>query len=143
MKRVFVSALIAALLVVGASPAAFAQPRPTMPAPSKVEFTDYSVVIAQRGPNWKPQAESSGFDVRLEVIANLQKAFAQGEIITAGIVTDGSGAEFILLAEPADASALRQKLENSKHVKDGFYSLTIYDWRAPKGLKLDSVPLLK
>jgi len=138
MKRLVVTALAAALLVAAVVPAA-----PAQPAPSKAEFGDYWVVLAGRGPNWKPQTTEAGAQAPLDVIAGLQKAFTNGEIITAGLVTDGSGVEFIILIESSDAGTMRQKLENAKHVKDGFYKLTIHDWRAPKGLKLVPVPLQK
>ena len=138
MKRTLVSALALAVLV--AALTAVAADKPT---PSKAEFGDYWVVIAQRGPNWKPQTDQAGMDVRLEVISALQQAFVNGEMITAGIVTDDSGAEFIALLEATDEGAMRQKIESAKHVKDGFYKVTIYDWNAPKGLKLVPVPLQK
>ncbi len=138
MKRTVVSALAVALLVAVVVPAALAQP-----APSKAEFGDYWVVLAERGPNWQPQTTEAGAQAPLDVIANLQKAFTNGEIITAGLVTDGSGVEFIMLIESSDAGALRQKIENANDVKDGFYNVTIHDWRAPKGLKLVPVPLQK
>lgn len=136
MKRIVLCALTAGLLMAAVAPAALAQP-----APSKAEFGDYWVVLAERGPNWQPQDTEAGAQAPLDVIAALQKSFTNGEIITAGLVTDGSGVEFIALIESSDEGAMRQKLENAKHVKDGFYKLTIHDWRAPKGLKLVPVPL--
>lgn len=107
---------------------------------SKVEFAPYAVVLAERGPNYKNLSSDESMDLRMEVIGNLKKALQAGEIVIAGLVTDGS-AEFIMIVRTDDEQAVRELLKNSPNVKNGNFKLRAYSWYAPAGLKLEPIPL--
>ena len=131
MKRLVAIVMLAVL----ASGIALAQEQ------TKVEFANYYVILAERGPTWTPQTDQKGMEVRMEVIEGLKKLLRDNdEVIIAGLVNDASGAEFIMIVETEDEMGMRQKLQNAKNVANGFFNLNIYSWRAPAGLKLEMVP---
>jgi len=136
MKRAVLSVLAAVLLAAAAMPAiALAQMEPT-----KVEFGTYFIVFANRGPNWKPQTDDEGMDVRMQVIEGLRKSVESGEMIIAGLVNDGSGYEFVAIFQTEDEGALRAALKNAPNVKNGFFKLEGHPMFAPLGLKLEPIP---
>lgn len=105
-----------------------------------MEFAEYFVVLAERGPTWTPQTDEKGWEVRMEVIEALKAAvLEQHDVIIAGLVDDASDAEFIMIVQTEDETALRQRLASYKNVANGFFSLNIHSWRAPAGLKLEMV----
>jgi uncharacterized protein YciI len=132
-RRTAAISLVAALLL-GLAASASAQTEPV-----KYEFASYVVVYAERGSNWKSQSEEEGMAVRMEVIDNLKKAFNNKQLIIAGLVSDESGAEFIAILQTEDDAALRQILNGSKNVANGFFKLRFHSWQAPAGLKLEPV----
>lgn len=109
---------------------------------SKVEFAPYAVIMATKGPSHGQLDAEAAHELRMTVIDNLRTALKQGEIIIAGMVTDGS-AEFIMIVETSDENAVRQQLKNAPNVKNGMYKLHAYSWYAPAGLKLETVPLVR
>jgi len=133
-RRVIIPVL--AVLAASVAVAAVAQTGQT-----KVEFANYYVVFAERGPTWVPQTNEKGVEVRMEVIENLKKALREkDEVIIAGLVNDESGAEFIMILRTEDEMGMRELLQNGKNVANGFYKLRIHSWRAPAGLKLETIP---
>jgi hypothetical protein len=131
MKRL----VIAVLLVTLSAGLALAQEQ------TKVEFANYYVVLAERGPTWTPQTDQRGMEVRMEVVEGLKKLLSQNdEVIIAGLVNDESGAEFIMIVQTEDEMGMRRKLQNAKNVANGFFNLEIHSWRAPAGLKLEPIP---
>lgn len=131
MKRFAVASLLVALC----AGIALAQGQ------TKVEFANYYVVLAERGPTWQPQGDQRGMEVRMEVIEGLKKLLADNdEVIIAGLVNDESGAEFIMIVRTEDEMEMRKELQNAKNVANGFFNLRIHSWRAPAGLKLEMVP---
>lgn len=134
MSRRTAAISLVALLLMGLAGSASAQTEPV-----KYEFTNYVVAFAERGPNWKSQSDEEGMAVRMEVIENIKKGFNNKQLIIAGMVSDESGAEFIIIFETQDDAALRQILNGSKYVANGFYKLRFHSWHAPAGLKLEPV----
>ena len=134
MPRRYAAIVLTALVVMGLAASAFAETEQP-----KVEFASYTVVFAGRGPNWKSQSDQEGMEVRMEVIENLKKAIKSGSVIIAGVVNDGSGAEFIAIVQTDDDAALRKTLGEAKNVANGFFKLTYHSWYAPAGLKLETV----
>lgn len=131
MKRFAVASLLVALC----AGVALAQGQ------TKVEFANYYVVLAERGPTWQPQGDQRGMEVRMEVIEGLKKLLADNdEVIIAGLVNDESGAEFIMIVRTEDEMEMRKELQNAPNVANGFFNLRIHSWRAPAGLKLEMVP---
>jgi len=133
MKRLIATALTCVLLLGIALPAFAADDQ-------KYEFATYFVIYAVKGPNWKPQTDQESMEMRQTVVDNLGKMVKSGEIIIAGLVNDGSDAEFIMIIQTEDEPGLRSRLENAKSVKSGLYAVRMHSWFAPKGLKLDPVP---
>ena len=137
-RRCAVLALV--VLILGFAGAVFAQASHTpKPEPTKVEFASYFVIFAERGPNWKPQTDEEGMKVRMEVVENLKKAFKSGQIIIAGVVNDGSGAEFIAIIQTEDEMGMHKMLQEVPNVANGFFKLRIHSWYAPAGLKLEPI----
>ena len=80
-------------------------------------------------------------EVRLQVIENLRGLVTKSDkVIIAGLVNDGSGAEFILIVETKDEMAMRRYLNDAENVKNGFFNLKIHSFSAPLGLNLEPVP---
>lgn len=136
MKR-FIAATLTCVLLVGLTVPVLAGQN------EKYEFANYWVIYAEKGPKWKPQTDEQSMEMRMEVIENLGKLVKSGEIIIAGLVNDGSDAEFIMIVQTEDDSGLRKRLAGAKSVKSGLFSVRMHSWFAPKGLKLDLVPRKK
>ena len=135
MKRLVIAIVLIALYA-GLAVPAVAQTT----EPAKVKFASYWVVYAERGPTWVPQASTGGMEVRMEVIEGLRKAYAEGDIIIAGLINDGSDAEFIVIMQTEDEMGLRERLNNGKYVANGFFKLEIHSFHAPAGLTLETIP---
>jgi hypothetical protein len=134
MNRRLLATFVAALALFATLPAA------AQTGQIDVEFAEYFVVLAERGPTWTPQTDEKGWEVRMEVIEALKAAvLEQHDVIIAGLVDDASDAEFIMIVQTEDETALRQRLASYKNVANGFFSLNIHSWRAPAGLKLEMV----
>jgi len=132
MKRLLFIAFLATMV--------FGQAMPAI-AQDKVEFASYFVVYAEKGPNWKPQTDVDGMDVRLEILENLKTLLTQhSDLIIAGLVNDGSEAEFIMIFQTEDEMGLRDLLKNAKNVKNGFYKPRGHSFHGPAGLKLETIP---
>jgi hypothetical protein len=111
-----------------------AQPGVAQQPQSTYEMEMYHVVIAHHGPNWKPQSDEAGMDVRMEVLANVRKAAAEGLIAVAGLVNDETDVEFILILRCETKTEALQLMNSAKNVRNGFFEPEIYSWFAPKGL---------
>jgi hypothetical protein len=134
MKRALAAALLAALCLGVAAPVAAQDD-------TKYELASYWVILAERGPTWTPQTDQQGMEIRMQVVQNLKKLITNDHsAIIAGLVTDGSGAEFVLIAQTEDEWAMRDALNNSPNVANGFFNLRIISFQGPAGLKLDAIP---
>ncbi len=132
MKRLLIIAFLATMLLSQAMPAL---------AQDKVEFASYFIVYAVKGPNWKPQTDVDAMDIRLEIIENLKTLLQENnDLIIAGLVNDGSDAEFVMIFQTEDEMGLRDKLKNAKNVKNGFFKAEGHSFHAPAGLKLETIP---
>jgi uncharacterized protein YciI len=134
MKRLIAPLLVLAVLVSALAPAvALAQ--------SKYESDLYFIVLAERGPTWKPQSTEDGLKKKMQAIEGLKKALGEGNIVIAGLVVDDVAADFVMIVDAENEMAVREALKNAPLVKEGFYKLRSLAWQAPKGLKLEPVPL--
>jgi hypothetical protein len=104
------------------------------PPQSSYEMTMYHVVLIKHGPNWKPQSDSEGFDVRLRALDNIRQAAADGLVATAGLVNDETDVEFIIIINCETKAEALAIVNGSPNVKNGFFAPEIYSWFAPKGL---------
>jgi hypothetical protein len=102
---------------------------------SKYEFEMYHIVLVREGPNWESQNSEEGMEVRMNVIAGLQKASEAGILVSAGLVNDASDVEFILILRIETLTETQALLNKSRHIKDGFFKAETYSWFAPKGLE--------
>ena len=135
MKRLLLTVTLVALCLGMLTPAA------AQTGSSKFEFASYYVVLAERGPTWTPQTDEKGMEVRMQVLENLKKLLLEShQLIIAGLVNDGSGAEFILIVQTEDEMAMRKYLNDAPNVANGFFNLKIHSWYAPAGLKLEMIP---
>jgi len=135
MKRLAAVAILAALC------AGLALPALAQTGQTKYKFAEYYCIFAERGPTWQPQTDEHGMEVRMSVLENLKKlVLTSDKVIIAGLVNDGSGAEFIMIVQTADEMAMRKYLNDAPNVKSGFFNLRIHSFHAPAGLKLDAVP---
>ena len=136
MKRLVIACALAALCLPLALPAV-AQMEPT-----KVQFAEYYVVFAERGPTWQPQTDERGMEVRMQVLEGLKGLLTEhaDKAIIAGLVNDGSGAEFILIVQTEDEMGMRKYLNDAPNVQNGFFNLRIHSFHGPAGLKLETIP---
>ncbi len=135
MMRLVLTVALAAICLGLVAPAA------AQTGSEKVKFASYYVVFAERGPTWTPQTDEKGMEVRMQVLESLKKLLLESdELIIAGLVNDGSGAEFILIVQTEDEMAMRNDLNGAPNVANGFFNLKIHSWYAPAGLKLEMVP---
>ena len=132
MKRSIMLMMILAILA--SYGAALAQNPVDQVAPKKQVMQMYHIAMLQKGPNWKSQNTEEGMDLRMEIIGNIRKAAESGLIVSAGLVNDETKVEFIIILDVETKTEAYNILMNSKHIKDGTYSTTIYSWFAPKGL---------
>jgi uncharacterized membrane-anchored protein len=134
MKRALVAALLVALCLGLALPAAAQED-------VKFKMESYWVILAERGPTWTPQSDERGMEIRMQVVQNLRQLITNDHsAIIAGLVTDNSGAEFIVIAQTEDEWAMRDQLNKAPNVANGFYNLRIISFRGPAGLKLEAIP---
>jgi len=135
MKRFVIAAVLAAVSI------GFVLPATAQTGTDKVEFASYWVVYAEHGPTWLPQTDEQGMKVRMQVVEALKNALINDhEVIIAGLVDDGSDAEFIIILQTEDEWGMRKTLNNSPNVANGFYNLKIHSFQAPAGLNLKMVP---
>ncbi len=132
MKRTLI--LMLALFVFTTVGSALAQNPVDEVAPKKQTMQMYHIVLVERGPNWKSQNTEEGMDVRMEIIENIGKSAKTGIIISAGLVNDETSAEFILILDVETKTEAHNLMYTAKNVKNGYFSVTIYSYFAPKGL---------
>jgi len=132
MKRTII--LMLALFVFTTVGSALAQNPVDEVAPKKQTMQMYHIVLVEKGPNWKSQNTEEGMDVRMQVIEGIKKGAQSGLIISAGLVNDETDVEFILILDVETKTEAYNILHNAKRVKDGYFSVVIYSYFAPKGL---------
>ena len=132
MKRTII--LLLALFVFTTVGAAFAENPVDKVAPKKQVMQMYHVAMVKNGPNWKSQNSEEGMDIRMEVIEGIRKSAQSGLIVSAGLVNDETDVEFILILDVETKTEAYNLLQKSKNVANGFFSVDIYSWFAPKGL---------
>jgi len=123
---------IVALAVISSLPALVA----AQPPQSSYEMEMYHVVLMKKGPNWKPQHDPEGFDVRMKVIDGLRKGASEGVLATAGLVNDEPDVEFILILRVETKTEVLEMANRAPNIKSGFFVPEIYSWFAPKGLNV-------
>ena len=131
MKRTIVLMLV--LFVLTTVGSTFAENPVDKVAPEKQTMQMYHIIMVQKGPNWKSQGSQEGMDIRMEVIENIKKAAQSGLITSAGLVNDETDVEFILILDVETKTEAYNIMMNAKKVKDGFFSVMIYSYFAPKG----------
>jgi hypothetical protein len=132
MKRIILLMLVLfAFATVGS---AFAENPVDKVAPKKQTMQMYHIAMAQKGPNWKSQSSQEGMDVRMEVIEGIKKGAQSGLVISAGLVNDETPVEFIIILDMETKTEAYNLLQKAKNVKNGFFSVMIYSYFAPKGL---------
>ena len=135
MKRPVIALVLVALCL------SLALPALAQTSSGKVKFASYYVVFAERGPTWTPQTDEKGMEIRMQVLEGLKKLIMEtDEMIIAGLVNDGSGAEFIMIIQTEDEMGLRKYLNDAPNVANGFFNLKVHSWHAPAGLKLETIP---
>lgn len=132
MKRTIVLMLVLFVFVTVGS--AFAENPVDKVAPKKQTMQMYHIAMAQKGPNWKSQSSQEGMDVRMEVIEGIKKGAQSGLVISAGLVNDETPMEFIIILDVETKTEAYNLLQKAKNVKNGFFSVMIYSYFAPKGL---------
>jgi len=132
MKRTIVLMLV--LFVLATVGSALAQNPVDEVASKKQTMQMYHIAMAQKGPNWKSQNTQEGMDVRMQIIENIGKAAQSGLIISAGLVNDETPVEFIMILDVETKTEAYNILQKAKNVANGFFSVTIYSYFAPKGL---------
>jgi len=132
MKRLAAVAILAALCAGLALPAVAQQQ-------TQFEYASYWIIYATRGPNWESQNSESGMEARMEIIEGLRDLYAKGEIIIAGLINDGSDAEFVIILQTEDEMGLRKRLQEGKYVSSGFFNVEVHAFHAPAGLKLEPI----
>jgi len=132
MKRTIV--LLLALFVFTTVGSAFAENPVDKVAPKKQTMQMYHIALVQKGPNWKSQNSEEGMDIRMEVIEGIKRGAQSGHIISAGLVNDETPVEFILILDVETKTEAYNILQKAKNVSNGFFSVDIYSYFAPKGL---------
>jgi len=135
MKRLVLAIVLIALCASLAVPAVAQTAKP-----AQVKYASYWVIYAERGPTWVPQTSPEGMEARMEVIEGLRTAYAEGDIIIAGLINDGTEAEFVIIMQTEDEMGLRERLSKGKYVANGFFELEIHSFHAPAGLTLETIP---
>ncbi|RKZ18952.1 hypothetical protein DRQ50_03095 [bacterium] len=136
MKRLVAPLLVLALLVSVLLPG-------TAVAQSKYESGLYWIVLVEHGPNWQSQSTEVGAQKKMQAINGLKNAIGEGAIITAGLVVDDVAADFVMIVSEGHETVVRRALKSSPLVQSGFYKMRALAWHAPKGLKLEPIPLKK
>lgn len=132
MKRTII--LMLALFVFATVGSALAQNPVDEVAPKKQTMQMYHIALVKKGPNWKSQNSEEGMDIRMEVIEGIKKAAQSGLIISAGLVNDETPVEFILILDVETKTEAYNILQKAKNVSNGYFSVDIYSYFAPKGL---------
>ena len=132
MKRLAATLLALVLVAILVAPAA---------SQTKYESGVYWVILVEHGPNWKSQATDEGAKKKMAAIQGLRESILEGEIIIGGLVIDDVAADFVLIVRADDENKLRQQIANAPNVKSGFYKARTLAWHAPKGLKLEPIPI--
>jgi hypothetical protein len=132
MKRTII--LMLTLFVFTTVGSALAQNAVDKVAPKKQVMQMYHIAMVKKGPNWKSQNSEEGMDIRMEVIEGIRKAAQSGLVASAGLVNDETDVEFILILDVETKTEAYNILQKAKNVANGFFSVDIYSWFAPKGL---------
>jgi len=132
MKRTII--LMLALFVFTTVGSAFAENPVDKVAPKKQTMQMYHIAMVKKGPNWKSQNSEEGMDIRMDVIEGIKSAAQSGLIISAGLVNDETPVEFILILDVETKTEAYNILQKAKNVSNGFFSVDIYSYFAPKGL---------
>ena len=132
MKRTII--LMLALFVFATVGSAMAENPVDKVAPKKQTMQMYHIAMVKKGPNWKSQNTEEGMDIRMDVIEGIKSAAQSGLIISAGLVNDETPVEFILIMDVETKTEAYNLLQKAKNVANGFFSVDIYSWFAPKGL---------
>ena len=132
MKRTII--LMLTLFVFTTVGSALAQNPVDEVAPKKQTMQMYHIALVKKGPNWKSQNSEEGMDIRMEVIEGIRKSAQSGLIVSAGLVNDETDVEFILILDVETKTEAYNLLQKAKNVANGFFSVDIYSWFAPKGL---------
>ena len=132
MKRLAATLLALVLVAILVAPAA---------AQTKYESGVYWIILVEHGPNWKSQATDEGAKRKMAAIQGLRESIIDGEIIIAGLVIDDMAADFVIIVKADDENKLRAQIANSANVKNGHYKARTLAWHAPKGLKLEPIPI--
>jgi hypothetical protein len=132
MKRTII--LMLALFVFTTVGSAFAENPVDKVAPKKQTMQMYHIAMVKKGPNWKSQNSEEGMDIRMDVIEGIKKAAQSGLIISAGLVNDETNVEFILILDVETKTEAYNLLQKAKNVSNGYFSVDIYSYFAPKGL---------
>ena len=103
-------------------------------APKKQTMQMYHIAMVKKGPNWKSQNTEEGMDIRMDVIEGIKSAAQSGLIISAGLVNDETPVEFILILDVETKTEAYNILQKAKNVSNGYFSVDIYSYFAPKGL---------
>ena len=132
MKRTMI--LMLALFVFTTVGSAFAENPVDEVAPKKQTMQMYHIALVKKGPNWKSQNTEEGMDIRMDVIEGIKSAAQSGLIISAGLVNDETPVEFILILDVETKTEAYNILQKAKNVSNGYFSVDIYSYFAPKGL---------
>ncbi|MCK9996588.1 MAG: hypothetical protein KAH56_09980 [Candidatus Krumholzibacteria bacterium] len=132
MKRTII--LLLTLFVFTTVGVAFAENPVDKVAPKKQDMQMYHIAMVKNGPNWKSQNSEEGMDIRMEVIEGIKEAAKSGLILSAGLVNDETDVEFILILDVETKTEAYNILQKAKNVANGFFSVDIYSYFAPKGL---------
>ncbi len=132
MKRTII--LLLTLFVFATVGSSFAQNPVDEVASKKQTMQMYHIALVKKGPNWKSQNSEEGMDIRMEVIEGIKSAAQSGLIISAGLVNDETPVEFILILDVETKTEAYNLLQKSKNVANGYFSVDIYSYFAPKGL---------
>ena len=132
MKRTII--LLLALFVFTTVGSAFAENPVDKVAPKKQVMQMYHIAMVKKGPNWKSQNTEEGMDIRMDVIEGIRKGAQSGLVASAGLVNDETPVEFILILDVETKTEAYNLLQKAKNVANGFFSVDIYSYFAPKGL---------
>jgi hypothetical protein len=130
MKR----AVLAAGILIVVAAAAVSNAEAQTATQSSYEFQMYQVVLLKHGPNWKPQHEAEGMDIRMNTIEAIKKGVQQGLVVTAGLVNDETDVEIIMIMNIETKTEALEIARKAPNLRNGFWTAEIYSWFAPKGL---------
>ena len=131
MKRMLLVMLTLTVMTMFALPAIAADHPEAAADHPKPKMHMYHIAMAKPGPNWKSQATEEGMEMRMQVIDGIKKAAKSGLVVSAGLVNDETGVEFIIIIDVETKTEAYQMLMNAPKVKSGYYSVDIYSYFAP------------